>query len=116
MPGARAPDRLGGAAVSEQSFAAFDARVSRYAYLVSLLPELIVARARLPIRLARRSVSSYTPDPRAGAGRGLLVDAGDPDATARSFTAVAGGPRAQAAWRVLLRDAARVARARVPDA
>jgi phytoene dehydrogenase-like protein len=105
--------QLGGAAASERIFPAFDARVSSYAYLVSLLPEMIVRELSLPIRLAARSVSSYTPDPRAGAGRGLLVDAGDPGATAASFEAVA-GPAAQAAWESFYEMTARLARVLFP--
>src|SRR6186997_3181177 len=62
-------DRVGGAAVSEAVFAGFDVRVSRYAYLVSLLPRRIVDDLGLPLRLVRRAVSSYTPDPRCGAAR-----------------------------------------------
>src|SRR3954453_2276217 len=65
---------VGGATVSERVFAGFDARISRYAYLVSLLPQQIVDELGLSLRLVRRAVSSYTPDPRAGAARGLLVD------------------------------------------
>ncbi len=102
-------DRLGGAAASERIFPSFDALVSSYAYLVSLLPETIVRELSLPIRLAARSVSSYTPDPRAGAVRGLLVDAGDPGATAASFEAVA-GPAAQAVWESFYARAAHLAR------
>ena len=41
---------------------------------------------RLDIALARRRYSSYTPLP--GTDRGLLVDSGDPAATAASFAAV----------------------------
>ena len=61
---------FGGAAVSERPFAGIDARLSRYAYLVSLLPASIVRDLGLEreVRLARRSVASYTPDPRPGAG------------------------------------------------
>ncbi|MEA2426450.1 MAG: hypothetical protein QOF37_78, partial [Thermoleophilaceae bacterium] len=52
-----------------------DARLSRYSYLVSLLPGFI-ARDLVPgVTLARRSVSSYTPRPD---GTGLLVRDGEP--------------------------------------
>ena len=65
---------VGGAAVSERLFAEFDVRVSRYAYLVSLLPRQIVDDLALPVRFVRRAVASYTPDPRVRGARGLLVD------------------------------------------
>ena len=90
-------DEVGGAAVSERPFAGLDARLSRYSYLVSLLPRAIIDELGLPVRLARRRVSSYTPDPRAGGTRGLLVDAGDAEATRASFAAL-GAEADHAAW------------------
>jgi phytoene dehydrogenase-like protein len=63
---------VGGAAVSQRPWDGIDARLSRYAYLVSLLPHAIVEELGLPIELRRRSVSSYTPRPDGG---GLLVRA-----------------------------------------
>jgi len=77
----------GGAAVSAQAFDGVDARLSRYSYLVSLLPQQVIDDLGLRIRLARRRYSSYTPDPHDG-GRALLVDNGDAAATAASFAAV----------------------------
>src|SRR6476469_7277036 len=67
---------VGGAAVSEVLFPGLDARLSRYACLVSLLPREIVDDLGLDVRLARRRFASYTPDP-ADPGRGLLVDEAD---------------------------------------
>jgi len=88
---------LGGAARSERIFPGVDANVSRYAYLVSLLPEKIVDDLALDVRLVRRAVSSYTPDPRTGARTGLLV--GDDEMTTRaSFAAVTGDERAYDGW------------------
>jgi phytoene dehydrogenase-like protein len=66
----------GGAAVSARAFDGVDVQVSRYSYLVSLLPSRIVDDLGAAIRLVRRPFSSYTPDPASpfGAGRtGLLV-------------------------------------------
>lgn len=77
----------GGAAVSAQAFDGVDARLSRYSYLVSLLPQQVIDDLGLRIRLARRRYSSYTPDPHDGR-RALLVDNGDAAATAASFAAV----------------------------
>ncbi|WP_228431076.1 phytoene desaturase family protein [Baekduia soli] len=91
-------DAVGGAAVSERAFPGVDARLSRYSYLVSLLPASIIADLGLPVRLARRRVSSYTPDPRDGGRRGLLVDAGDRAATRASFRRVTGGDADHDAW------------------
>ncbi|XAS64563.1 NAD(P)/FAD-dependent oxidoreductase [Micrococcaceae bacterium Sec5.8] len=80
-------EQSGGAAVSAQAFAGVDARLSRYSYLVSLLPQQIIDDLGLRIRLERRRYSSYTPDP-LDSRRGLLIDNADADATAVSFAAV----------------------------
>lgn len=81
-------DHLGGAAVSAQAFDGIDARLSRYSYLVSLLPQRIIGDLGLDIRLVRRRYSSYTPDP-ADPARGLLVDReADADAAAAAFARV----------------------------
>ncbi|CAN7220370.1 phytoene desaturase family protein [Arthrobacter sp. LjRoot14] len=88
-------DHAGGAAVSAQPFDGVDARLSRYSYLVSLLPQEIIDDLGLRIRLARRRYSSYTPDP-ASPGRGLLIDNGDAAATTASFASV-GAPATEAA-------------------
>jgi phytoene dehydrogenase-like protein len=65
--------QVGGAAVSAQIFDGVDARLSRYAYLVSLLPARITDDLSAAVRLARRPYSSYTPDPATAGRTGLLV-------------------------------------------
>ncbi|MDR7183251.1 phytoene dehydrogenase-like protein [Microbacterium trichothecenolyticum] len=82
-------DHVGGAAVSERPWAGVDARLSRYSYLVSLLPQGIIDDLGLDIRLLRRRYSSYTPDP-AAPSRGILIDTADAAATAGSFARVTG--------------------------
>ncbi|WKG02575.1 NAD(P)/FAD-dependent oxidoreductase [Mycolicibacterium sp. HK-90] len=66
-------DHVGGAAVSAHAFDGVDARLSRYSYLVSLLPQRIVSDLGARIRLSRRRYSSYTPDPASGGAAGLLI-------------------------------------------
>lgn len=100
-------DHMGGAAVSAEAFEGVDARLSRYSYLVSLLPERIIRDLKLDIRLARRRYSSYTPDP-AHPGTGLLIDNADAAATAAAL-----GPDA-AAWTDFYDGTARAARALFP--
>lgn len=78
-------DALGGAAVSAQAFGGLDAQLSRYSYLVSLMPQRIIDDLRLQVRLIRRRHSSYTPEP--GTDRGLLIDRADPAATAAALGA-----------------------------
>lgn len=80
-------DQPGGAAVSAQAFDGVGARLSRYSYLVSLLPQQIIDDLGLRITLARRRYSSYTPDP-ANPGRALLIDNEDAESTAASFGAI----------------------------
>jgi phytoene dehydrogenase-like protein len=69
---------VGGAARSAEVFPGHAARLSKYAYLVSLLPQQIIDELGLDVALARRRISSYTP---VGAG-GILIDDGDPARTA----------------------------------
>ena len=68
-------DHVGGAAVSERPWEGVDARLSRYSYLVSLLPRAVREELGLTIELRRRSVSSYSPRLD---GSGLLVRTGEP--------------------------------------
>ncbi|NEE01372.1 phytoene desaturase family protein [Phytoactinopolyspora halotolerans] len=88
-------DRVGGAAVSAAVFPGADARLSRYSYLVSLLPRQIISELRLPVELRRRQISSYTPVGDAG----LLVDGADDGRTGTSFAKITGDEREYAAWR-----------------
>jgi phytoene dehydrogenase-like protein len=66
---------VGGAAVSAQPFDGVDVRLSRYSYLVSLLPPRIVEDLGAQVRLAPRPFSSYTPQPATGGRSGLLIGA-----------------------------------------
>ncbi|MEZ5127598.1 MAG: FAD-dependent oxidoreductase [Micropruina glycogenica] len=52
-------DNVGGAAISATAFTGLDARLSRYAYLVSLLPRSIADDLELDVSLVRRRYSSY---------------------------------------------------------
>ncbi|MFD4028121.1 phytoene desaturase family protein [Streptomyces sp. NPDC058576] len=85
----------GGAAISTRPFAGVDARLSRYSYLVSLLPDKIVRDLGLDFAVRKRTVSSYTPAVRDGRPTGLLI-AGE--GTRESFAALTGGEREYAAW------------------
>jgi phytoene dehydrogenase-like protein len=80
-------DHLGGAAISAQAFDGVDARLSRYSYLVSLLPQKIIDDLGLDVKLIRRRYSSYTPVP-GNPELGLLVDNQDAEATTSSFSRI----------------------------
>ncbi|CAN5165047.1 NAD(P)/FAD-dependent oxidoreductase [soil metagenome] len=99
-------DHLGGAAISAPVFEGVDARLSRYSYLVSLLPASIIRDLRLDVTLARRRYSSYTPEP--GSARGLLIDNADAAATAAALG------RDADAWRSFYSGTAKLARALFP--
>ncbi|MGW5102992.1 phytoene desaturase family protein [Streptomyces sp. NPDC004100] len=90
-------DHTGGAAVSTRPFAGVDARLSRYSYLVSLLPDKIVRDLGLDFRVQSRTISSYTPAERGGRATGLLVGGGE-ERTREAFAALTGGEREYAAW------------------
>ncbi|MFB9929713.1 phytoene desaturase family protein [Amycolatopsis halotolerans] len=96
---------IGGAAVSFRAFPGVDVRLSRYSYLVSLLPRRIAAELGLDVRLLRRRMSSYTPV----GDTGLLVDTGDESRTAASFRAITGSAQDYVAWQRFYAAAARVA-------
>lgn len=90
---------VGGAAVSERPFAGVDARLSRYAYLVSLFPPRIARDLGIDLRLRDRAVAAYAPVVRDGRATGLLVESDARSAaTADSFRAVTGGNREHAAF------------------
>ena len=72
---------IGGATQSVQAFEGFDAYLSRYSYLVSLLPDKIVADLGLAFECISREVSSYTPY----ADKGLYVSRQWDEKTAASF-------------------------------
>src|SRR5215210_9015305 len=66
-------DYIGGATTSQQVFPDYDARLSRYSYLVSLFPEKIIRDLDLKLELRRRATGSFTPYVRDGEHRGLLL-------------------------------------------
>jgi phytoene dehydrogenase-like protein len=103
---------FGGAAISAQAFDGIDARLSRYSYLVSLLPKQIIQDLELDISLAPRRYSSYTPIP--GEAKGLLVDNQDESATRASFEAL--GAKADfASWRSFYSDTQALAKEMWPS-
>jgi phytoene dehydrogenase-like protein len=106
--------RTGGAAVSAQAFAGFPTRLSRYSYLVSLLPESIIADLGLNLRLASRATASYTPVLRDGVASGLLVERPEGAATRASFRDLTGSDAEYGAWRDFYAQVGEVAAAVAP--
>ena len=98
----------GGATSSTEVFPGTGVRLSRYSYLVSLLPDPVVAELGLNLALATRPVASCTP----ANGTSLLVHP-DPAATERSFTN-SGHASSWPGYRDLSADLADLARAVAP--
>ena len=107
-------DRVGGAAVSVTPFEGRTARLSRYSYLVSLMPEEIIRDLGLDLRLVSRSPASYTPVIRDGQARGLLVERPEGEATRRSFRELTGDDREYEAWSAFYAEVGTLARAVAP--
>ena len=68
-----ANSEVGGATTSVRAFPEYDAMLSRYSYLISLLPDQIVTDLGLDFECISRTVSSYTPYSRNGKDSGLYV-------------------------------------------
>jgi phytoene dehydrogenase-like protein len=66
--------QVGGASTSEYVFAGLGAKLSRYSYLVSLLPDQIITDLGLNFKTISRKVSSYTPYQNMDEDFGLLVN------------------------------------------
>src|SRR5580693_6465598 len=66
-------DYIGGATTSQRLFPDFDANISRYSYLVSLLPDKIIRDLNLRLELRTRATASFTPYWRGGAQQALVL-------------------------------------------
>ena len=86
-------DYIGGATTSQQVFPDFDARLSRYSYLVSLFPEKIIRDLGLNLELRRRSTGSFTPYVRNGNHDGLLLSNLSEETSEQSMLELTGNRR-----------------------
>jgi phytoene dehydrogenase-like protein len=89
---------IGGATTSVRVFPDFDARLSRYSYLVSLLPDQIVRDLGLNFKTISRRVASYTPFNREGNDQGLYVSRIWDEKTSASFNTLPEGVTEARAW------------------
>ena len=99
-----AGDRFGGAVASAQIFDGVEITLSRFSYLVSLLPQEIIDDLGLDLELRSRRIASYTP---VGEG-GLLIERRPGELTRDSFAA-GPGLTAYAAFQALEADLHRFA-------
>lgn len=101
---------LGGAVAGGMPFLGVAASLSRYSYLVSLLPQRLIGELELDLRLVSRRVASYTP---VGPG-GLLVERAEGPATQASFRQLTGSDDEYRAWQQFHVDLASLAAAVAP--
>jgi len=102
-------DHFGGATFSTRVFPDHDARLSQYSYLVSLLPDRIVADLGLRLRTLSRTVSSCSPLPD-DPSRALVVARGpDQSGTRASMRAVTGSDAEFERWTSFYDDLSRLA-------
>src|SRR5258707_2931491 len=83
-------DYIGGATTSQKVFPDYDARLSRYSYLVSLFPEKIIRDLGLRLELRRRATGSFTPYIKSGQHDGLLISNVDEEQSRRSVVDLTG--------------------------
>ena len=83
-------DYIGGATTSQKVFPDYDARLSRYSYLVSLFPEKIIRDLGLKLELRRRATGSFTPYIKSGIHDGLLISNVDEAVSRRSIVDLTG--------------------------
>jgi phytoene dehydrogenase-like protein len=83
-------DYIGGATTSQKVFPDYDARLSRYSYLVSLFPEKIIRDLGLNLELRRRTTGSFTPYIKEGRHEGLLLSNVDEEKGRQSIADLTG--------------------------
>jgi len=109
-----AHEELGGATTSAKPFPEYDARLSRYSYLVSLLPDQLIVDLGINFKTLERSVSSYTPYHRDGRDDGLLISSSWDEKTEGSFRRLTGSDREGRAWRDFYGEIAELAKRLAP--
>jgi phytoene dehydrogenase-like protein len=93
-----ANERIGGATTSVEAFPGVPARLSRYSYLISLFPEKIRTELGIDLRTIKRTVSSYTPNPR-NPSSGLLVPVNRDGELEKQMQDLTGSVKEADAWR-----------------
>src|SRR6266404_3831535 len=83
-------DYIGGATTSQRLFPDYDARLSRYAYLVSLFPQKIIRDLGLNLELRRRAIASCTPYLNHGQHGALVLSNLDEDVSRKSIVDLTG--------------------------
>ena len=97
---------IGGASQSVRTFPQFDANLSRYSYLIALLPDKIVSDLGLSFECISREVSSYTPY---GDNKGLYVSRIWDSLTESSFNELDSSGKEAKAWQAFYAEIAEFA-------
>ena len=97
---------IGGASQSVKTFPEYDANLSRYSYLIALLPDKIVDDLGLSFECVSRDVSSYTPY---GENKGLYVSRAWDSKTEQSFNEIDPSGKEGQAWQDFYAEVAQFA-------
>ena len=89
-----AQEQIGGATQSVKAFEDYEARLSRYSYLIALLPDKIISDLGLSFKNLSRNISSFTPYQDGG----LLISRQWDQQTADSLSRLPSGVKEAIAW------------------
>lgn len=109
-----AADEIGGATASVKAFKEYEARLSRYSYLVALLPDQIVKDLALNFETLSRDVSSFTPYTKDGIDCGLHISRIWDKETEESFKELTGSDLEGIAWQEFYSDVEKFAQKMAP--
>ena len=105
---------IGGATASVKAFKEYEARLSRYSYLVALLPDQIVKDLALNFETLSRDVSSFTPYIKDGKDCGLHISRIWDKETEESFKELTGSDLEGIAWQEFYSDVEKFAQKMAP--
>lgn len=109
-----AADEIGGATASVRAFKEYDAMLSRYSYLVALLPDQIVSDLGLNFETLSREVSSFTPYVKDGKDLGLHISRIWDKETEESFKELTGSDHEGKQWQEFYSDVEKFAQKMAP--
>ena len=109
-----AADEIGGATASVRAFKEYDARLSRYSYLVALLPDQIVEDLGLDFETISREVSSFTPYVKDGKDSGLHISRIWDNETEESFQQLTGSDHEGKSWQEFYSEVEKFAQKMAP--
>jgi len=109
-----AADEIGGATASVRAFKEYDALLSRYSYLIALLPDQIVKYLGLKFETISREVSSFTPYKKNEKDFGLHISRVWDKQTEDSFIELTGSEDEGRAWQEFYSDVEKFAQKMAP--